>query len=304
MSVADLPSAALRSHEIHRQAGLEEHAKHLYHSLDPHAWGPVPVLRTITEDTAESARTYSQLISAVTALELSTHPDLHKKQKAPVAKRANRLLRTLAETTTTFDQATRFARLEDYGRLAQHGLHPSTLAHYERRNTQRFSLLLGLLAERDTGMQFAGGQMQGITQEEAVVAIIQSIGREGLVAHTSLPRQDGNERLVDGKKYRWDVTVESDGRLIPEGRYLVQAKSAPVLAKYFEYHSDIVVVSAYEPTLYSRFMNPIGGYIALHNVLDGTAESAEARTVKLMQEQVLRALSDKGPAQEDMVLIA
>jgi hypothetical protein len=59
-----------------------------------------------------------------------------------------------------------------------------------------------------------------------------------LLAYPSLPRQDCNTHPVNGRSYKWDVTIESDGAVVEEGQYRVQVKSS---FNAIRYHPDINV---------------------------------------------------------------
>lgn len=281
---------------------IEKSAVALYSKLRPDTWADREVLERIVGGTEKSEIPFRQLVAGACALELSVHPANYRKQRKAQIKRANRLLRVAALTNTALDESVRAQRLVETCVLMQQGPHPSSRATFTRATTERFCSLVDILCR---GMDSRGdqGNMQGLVQEEAVIALIENIGKAGLVAYTSLPRQDGNKIRIDGKKYSWDVTVESDGSLVPFGRYFVQCKSAPVLRKHFEYHPDIAVVPAYAPTLFSRFLDPTNNYAAIQATLSDPAANGHGAEMRRMQDLILGALDVTGPASQDLVLL-
>lgn len=284
------------------QRSAERSAMGLYTKLSPDAWGDRETLESIVKVMEGSETPYRQLIAGACALELSIHPRNYRKQRKTQIKRAGRLLRVAALTNTAIDESVRVQRLLEASVLMQQGPHPSTRASFARATTDRFCALVDVLCR---GMESHGDQrnLQGLVQEEAVIALVENIGKPGLVAYTSLPRQDSNKIRVDRKKYSWDVTVESDGSVIPFGRYFVQCKSAPVLRKHFEYHPDIAVVPAYAPTLFSRFLDPTNNYAAIQATLSDPEANGHGVEMRRMQELILGALDVTGPAAQDLVLL-
>lgn len=98
------------------------------------------------------------------------------------------------------------------------------------------------LSTRPGAMDGYGGNIAGALMEQTVLCLLHEPSA-GMVAVPSFLRQDENEWSEEGKKVRWDVTVESDGSTVPEGQYWLQAKRGARDSKMNGYHPDIIVVS-------------------------------------------------------------
>lgn len=86
------------------------------------------------------------------------------------------------------------------------------------------------------------GLFTGALMEQTVLCLLHD-PEQGIIAVPSFLRQDMNTWHEGGKKYRWDVTAESNGTRIPAGQYRIQAKNNASYEDLNSYHPDIVMIS-------------------------------------------------------------
>lgn len=276
----------------------ERRAIKTYSSLDPSQWAPTALLKEIVEVVGVNPEPYRQLIAGACALEWSTHPDLYKRQRKPIARQANQ---HLLATSSSARHDPRADRLLATAKLMQQGLHPSTRAAYARSSMDHFAQALDRLRQSTSPEQRS--DRRGLVHEDVVIAVIESLGHSGLVAYTSLPRQDETTVKVDGRKFSWDLTVESDGKVIPEGRYFSQCKSLVTGADLAIYHHDIVLTSSTRPLADVPGKVLDQTYEAIFCELTESSSSERSTELSRAQDLILTALTMHGPSREDLVLL-
>jgi hypothetical protein len=136
------------------------------------------------------------------------------------------------------------------------------------------------------------GRFSGAVMEQTVLCLLHDPAR-GIVAVPSFMRQDENNWLLDGKKYRWDVTVESNGREVPEGQYRFQAKLDGRYRGDSSYHPDIIIVSG------SKHLGENHAIGAIHQAVSSIIEG-DVRPVSGYQDVLLGIMSDHGPSSPDL----
>ncbi len=135
----------------------------------------------------------------------------------------------------------------------------------------------------------------GMIMEQSVMCLTTD-EENGLLAVPSFTRQELATTHVDGKNYRWDITIESDGSTVPAGQYRAQVKRAPPAKVIDEYHPDILMIVGTEHLGEDRY--DFTSLPAANAILDVNTPQVNA-----YKDTLFDLMSRSGPASENLSFI-
>jgi hypothetical protein len=266
-----------------------------YLSLEPQARPEEvhPYLTKWLADIALSQRPSHQLMAGSMALEAALGA-AHTVPRRHLLRTASRHLSTLpAPDKASPGMLKNAAEAERYrGVIRLLATRSLADAPYRQGMQEQLGDLLGRYTNGRHLPIVARNHVSGLITEQTIACLLHDRSA-GLLAVPSMSRHDMSKYFVDGKKYRWDVTVESTGETIPAGQYFIQSKTNATEYDLKAYHPDIQVVSGSKHLGDNPYMET--KHVAAKAIVEG-----DAAAVAVHREHLLELLSNTQPAAPEL----
>ncbi|HSH18030.1 MAG TPA: hypothetical protein VK978_01465 [Candidatus Saccharimonadales bacterium] len=259
-----------------------------YYRLDPATFAPKDTLLEMHDRAKSAGGPVAARLAAALVLELSRHPEVYPEDRYDYVREAQRRYEyrkpsgeyRLQHFNDDMVRAHMPLFVNDNTAAARSAAVHDT-ADLLRDRRRQWAVKDPTVRHGDLGYDYEIG-----------ACLLTNALQPSLVAYPSLPRQDNNLREVDGHKYRWDVTIESNGSVIEKGQYRVQVKSS-LNESNDNYHADIHILRL------GRILPQRSDIHLLPELLEGE-DACYGQILNGASSYILDQLAKKPPASEAM----